>query len=136
MERILRNVLEASATTFCAASSQLFGDSESISITFTIFAMSLISVLLDFARRHEYGRKVRAGLTRLLDPPILIQSRSAPRWIDRSAGDAEKSMRLCRHHYAAAVTCWMVSCSFCTSIGLVRCAEKPARLLRSRSSSM
>src|SRR5947207_15719645 len=40
---MLRNVFEASATTFCAASSQLFGDSESISITFTIFGMSLIS---------------------------------------------------------------------------------------------
>src|SRR5437762_9084751 len=40
---MLRNVLDASATTFCAASSQLFGDSESISITFTIFGMSLIS---------------------------------------------------------------------------------------------
>jgi hypothetical protein len=39
----LCNVLEASATTFCAASSQLFGDSANISITFTIFAMSLIS---------------------------------------------------------------------------------------------
>jgi hypothetical protein len=40
----LCNILEASATTFCAASSQLFGDSESISITFTIFGMSLISL--------------------------------------------------------------------------------------------
>ena len=44
----MRNVLEASATTFCAASSQLFGDSESISITFTIFGMSLISFPLRF----------------------------------------------------------------------------------------
>ena len=41
-----------------------------------------------------------------------------------------------RRLYAAAVTCWIVSCNFCTSIGLVRCAEKPARLLRSKSSSI
>src|SRR5437868_14972719 len=68
MERILRNVLEGSLTTFCAASSQLLGDSESTSITFTILGMSLISFLLDFARRHEYGRKVRAGLARLARP--------------------------------------------------------------------
>src|SRR5882724_9687007 len=45
---MLRNVLEASATTLCVASSQLFGDSESISITFTIFGMSLISFPLRF----------------------------------------------------------------------------------------
>src|SRR5438105_5774692 len=67
MERMLRNVLEASLTTFCAASSQLFGDSESISITFTIFGMSLISFPFRFAPHRGYGRKLaRSAIAELL----------------------------------------------------------------------
>src|SRR5437868_13215391 len=107
---MLRNVLEASATTFCAASSQLFGDSESISITFTIFGMSLISFPLQFRTTLEIW------------PQALLGSR---------VGRLQQTAA-----YAAAVTCRIVSCNFCTSIGLVRCAEKPARLLRSTSSSI
>ena len=55
------NVLEASATTFCAASSQLFGDSESISITFTIFGMSLISLPLQFRTTLEIWPQALLG---------------------------------------------------------------------------
>jgi hypothetical protein len=64
MERMLRKVLEASVITFCAASSQLFGDSDITSITFTIFAMSLISFPFRFAPHHENGRKFERAFQR------------------------------------------------------------------------
>ena len=139
--RMLRNVLEASATTFCAASSQLFGDSESISITFTIFGMSLISFPLRFRTTlgiwpqakfgwqvcrvpvHEWQESLGA------DPPSPsygMAGEAVPsnywlkghsRRIQTSGGYLQSAAKA---GYAAAVTCRIVSCNFCTSIGLVR----------------
>src|SRR5437764_11838931 len=61
---MLRSVFEASLTTFWAASSQLVGDSDRISITLTIFAIVVLLFLY---------RVLRA--TRLLQIPRSPQGR-------------------------------------------------------------
>src|SRR6266536_1620174 len=76
---MLRSVFDASLTTFCAASSQFFGDSDITSITLTIFAMDVILLFLmieedcafgsfeflrsDFSRRPVYAPRASIHCT-------------------------------------------------------------------------
>src|SRR5438067_13890161 len=58
MERMCRSVCEASVTALCAASSQLFSDCASTSMTLTILAIIGLVLLLcfkDYAARRFHG---------------------------------------------------------------------------------